>query len=679
MITVNNINPSKNATGVPVNQDLEIRISADFKLDPRNISFRLNEVDIIPNVFSIYHGDTDHELVVTLYTRKRIKFGDIYRYGQDGLRYGMRDIFPSMLNYDSRYVCSFKVWGTNDNNEKEEITDSFVFTTEQGIFYNNTPPTYFYSDYTQQMANKLPEWARARYDKYSNFQQLMNPLGEILEKNQDLIDKIFRAGNIQTVDLKELSHLYRYELDKNFEFKSLLNQDGSMYFVQPEISGIQGITRFDLFTTEENDLKSMYYGKIPTRIDTKQITVRDNTIVYETIASELEIKINKELEREGSFVLYCTGVNTSIIKDINNNYSLVKCRIKGRSIFDAKQEEEIVLYDERYLFTRKLWKSIESIQFFNLNKQQIVFKILHFPYESKLSSDFKRMIQVDGSTDNLIWSFENRNGLSILQKRRTIGENALDVLIYAGETEVISEMGLYDIDNTSPLELKDIAVDYNSNLIYGVTDDHLYIFDKREPYPKNLKKIPGDSSDSDLALALETDGTFINEDGIKEVSIKCIHAIPGKRVLKYRIKITMPDGSIKFLLKNSTLETDPNKSSIFVKQTSFLLEDIFHNFVATEPGEYVFELEVLYQGGTVSRDYAFLHIVKNVALAKYKLARILNDSRPICIFIDADQEVKIYTNASILHTIDFHKDGIIIDYINKVIYSCEEYTSIDVD
>ena len=47
----------------------------------------------------------------------------------------------------------------------------------------------------------------------SHFQQLLNPLGEILEKQEDLISKVFQANRIQTVNLKELSHLYKYEVD----------------------------------------------------------------------------------------------------------------------------------------------------------------------------------------------------------------------------------------------------------------------------------------------------------------------------------------------------------------------------------------------------------------------------------------------------------------------------------
>lgn len=679
MITIDSITPAKNATNISVNQDVEIRISADFKLDPRNVSFKLNEVDIVPNVFSIYHGETDHELIITLYTRKRIKFGSEYRYGQSNTRYGMRDTSPSILEYASRYICSFTAWGINDSNIEERITDSFVFTTEEGIFYNNSPVNYFYSDHTQSMANKLPDWARGRYDKYSNFQQLLNPLGEVLEKTDDVISKTFQANSIQTVNLKELSHLYRYELDKDFEFKSFFNQDGSVFYVQPDISGIQGITRFDLFTTEENTLNSLYYGKVPTRINTKQKVITDNTIVYETVAKELEIPLNVTLEKEGSFVLYCSGAITSIYKDYNNRYSFLKCRVKGVSIFDTDEEEDIIIYNERYLYTKKMWKSITSIQFFNLKDQNVVFKIMHFPSTDKLMVDTKKMILPDGLVDRVVWSLDNRNDMSVLQKRKTIGENALDILKFSGETEVISEMGLYDIDGTTPLELKDIAVDYNSNFAYGITDDYLYIFDKREPYPKSLKRVPGNNGNADFVLGLDADGLFLDDEGEKEIILRCIHSTPGQKVIKYRIKITKPDASVVYLLKDGTITADPNLSSIFPKQENFLLEDISVRYTATMAGEYLFELETMYQGGKVSKDVQIFVIHRNSAIAKYKLGRILSESLPVAIFIDTDQEIKIYSNTSVLHSLVFHKDGVIIDYINKIIYSYEEYTSIDVD
>lgn len=679
MITVTQITPAKNSVDVSVNQDIEIMLTADFKLDPRNISFRLNEVDIIPNVFSVYNGPTDYSLVVTLYTRKRIKYGDEYRYGQPNIRYGMRDTFPSMLEYGARYVCGFTVWGTNNSNEREELTDSFVFTTEDGIFYNNSPADYFYSDITQSMANKLPEWSKARYDKYSNLQQLLNPLGEILEKKQDHIDKVYRSNLIQTVDLKQLPYLFKYELDKNYEFKTFLNQDGSTLFVQPNISGIQGITRFDLFAPENNDLKTLYYSKIPTRINTKQEFVNNNTIFETELISNLKIDINKNLEREGSFVLYCENLKSSIKKTDSTSFVLAKCQIKGISIFDKEQQEEIILYNEKFLFTKKMWRRIDSIQFFNVDQSNVTFTIMHFPDQRKISPDTKKMILPDGSSDLVLWSFENRNNSTVLQKRKTIGKNGFDVLKFAGVTEIISEMGIFDINNTTPLELTDLVVDYNSNFIYGVTDNYLYVFDKREPYPKKLKSIPGDSGFSDFVLKIESDGTYLDEDGEKEILIKYSHVNPGKKIIKYRTKITKPNNSIVYLLKDGSTTANPNEASIFVNQGTFTLEDVANRFYVTEPGEYIFELETMYQGGLSSKDYAFLYIPKICAIAKYKLERILNTGIPVSIFKDFDQEIKIYTNEGVLHSIEFHKDGVLIDYINKVLYSSEEYTSLDVE
>lgn len=678
MITVTSLTPGKNSTGVSINQDIEIRVSADFKLDPRNVSFKLNELDVVPNVFSIYNGATEYDLVITLYARKRIKFGDEYRYGQSNIRYGMRDIYPSVLEYGSRYVCSFLIWGSNDLGQREETADSFVFSTEEGIFYNSKPATYFYSDQTQSMANKLPEWSRARFDKYSNFQQLLNPIGEYLEKSQTLADKIYQGSLIQTVDLKELPFLYKYELDKNFEFQNFFNQDGSTFFIQPEISGIQGITRFDLLTTEDNGLKSLYQDKTPTRINTKQIYVGDNVVVPETVITNLLFPVYKKLEREGSFVLYCTNISTSILRKSPTTIAFLKCQVKGISIFDKKQEEEIVLYNEKYLFTKKLWKKIETVQFFNVEKTDATFKLLHFPESDKMSPDMKRMILPSGNADAIIWSFENRDN-TIIQKRRTLGESGIQVLKNAGETEIISEMAMFDINNSTPLQLTDIAVDYTSNKIYGVDNNYLYIFDKREPYPETLKKIPGDNGASDLVLSIIQDGTSLNENGQKEIQVNCIHTTPGKKIIKYRIKITKPDNSVVYLLRDSSVTSDPNNSSVYVKQLKFTLENISNRFTADMVGEYLFELEVMYQGGTVSKDYAFVYLPKISAIVKYKLERILNDSIPVMLFLDFDQELKIYTDKSMLHSIVFHKDGILIDYVNKVLYSSEEYTSIDVE
>lgn len=677
-IVVDSIDPAKNATSVPVNQDIQVWVSADFELDPRNISFRINNVEVVPNCFSVYNGGTSYSLDITLYTRRRIKYDSGRRYGQDGVRYGQRDVFPSILQYGSRYVMEFTVWGTDDNGEYQEVTDRFAFTTEEGIFYNNNPATYFYSDATQGLANYFPEWSKARYDKFSNVQQLLNPIGTKLEGIQDFVTEQGLNNFIQTTNLNELSVLHRVELGKDFEIKSNLNEDGSLFFVQPEVTAVQDITRYDLFTDQNNDIRSFYYDKLPTRLGTERTTVANNTIFGPVIANEIKQYVNKNLERPGTVCLKATGINSSVHTNDRREILVLKCRVVGESLFGKEQFEDLIVLNDRNIFTTKLWRRIDYVQFFNTEGQEIEFRIDHFKEPLSVIQDTKFITTADDNREVILWDAENRGSRTVLRKHVTEGDSGADLLRSSGATRVVQEYDLLDIDGVTPLELLDVAPDVYSNRMYGLSSDYLYIFDKREDYPELLKKIPGDNGLADYIIELDTEESGLDENGQKEICLKTVHKNIGKTVIRYRLRLTKPDGTILFMKEDGTTTTDSQDATVFVQQNDLILEERSHSFITDQVGDHLLELEAVYSGGDSSRHVQVVRVLKKAAIAKYKLARILNEDVPLCIFFDHDQRLKILTEGGVAHSLVLHKDGVLIDYDNKILYFVEDYESVDV-
>lgn len=674
MIQVLSITPEKGTTNVPISQDIEMRVQADFELDPRNVSFKLNDVEVVPNVFSVYQGDSEFELVITLYTRKRIKYGNKQRYGQAGVRYGRRDDLPSILQYNSRYVCEFNVWG-----EEDSLRDSFVFITEEGVFENKNPSTYFYSTATQGIANYYPEWSKTRYDKYSNAQQMLNPIGENLQAIQELVKKESANSFVQTANLRELSELHRVELDKDFEMTSILNQDGSYFFVQPDISGVQGITRFDLFTEQENDLKTFYRGKLPTRIDSTREELKEKMIWGPALASEMKTEINQTLSREGGFCLTCSDIESSMKKTESEAIVFAQCRVFGKDIFGVEQEEDLIVLGHQNVYSRKMWSEILYIRFSNLPHSSVSFSLLHFEDAGSPMIDIAEEVLADDTEETLIWTLEQRSGRSILQKNRTLGQNNFEMLRNSGQYIPYWESELLDVDGKTSLNLVDIAVDSFSNSIYGIDEDYLYIFDKREEYPLCLKAINGDNGNSDFLIELDSDEMSLDEDGEKEILFKCIHGRPGQNIIRYRLKITKPGGDSVFLKPNGEETTDVKKSMIFAKQVDLTLEEVQYSFILDQTGDYLFELEALFQGGETTKHQQLVRVLSNSAKIKYKLERILNNQSPVGLVFDYDQKLKVLTEDNILHTIIEKRDGVLIDYENKILYFSEEYELIDVE
>ncbi|MDD3412423.1 MAG: hypothetical protein PHY47_00320 [Lachnospiraceae bacterium] len=680
MITISSITPNKNAYNVHINEDVNIKINADFKLDPRNISFKINEVDVVPNTFSVYNPETNTaELDVTLYVRRRIKYKTNRRYGQEDLRYGMRDNFPSMFQYNSRYVIEFTVWGTNSNNIEERITDRFVFTTEPGVFSNERPDDYYYSEATQGIANYFPEWSKSRFDKFSNLQQLMNPIGIQLEKVQDFVTKQSANNFLQTANLKQLPYLHKIELGKDFDIKSNLNQDRSLFYIQPDISGIQGITRYDLYTSQSNNINSAFYEAYPSRIDSERTVIDSNLLHGPTLATETSQLIEKKLSREGAVCIKASNVGSSIYRNERGNILFVKCRIHGKNPFSIEQTEDIVLLNDREISSNKSWSYIQSIEFFNLNNQKITFELKIFKSPLAVIQDKKFTTTFEDNREPVLWKAEKINTRTVLQKHITTGDNALELLRNAGETKPIQEYELLDIDNASSLDLIDIAIDSFSNKIYGVDEEFLYIFDKHESYPERLKEIPGDNGSSDFLIELDSDEMGLDEDGQKEILFKLVHKSPGSTIVRYRVRMKKPDGTEIFLRADGSQTLDMNEASIIVKQKDIQLEDKQYSFIADQVGDYIIELETIYRKGQSSRHRQLVRVLTKKAQIKYKLERILNEEKPVSLFFDYDQKLKLLTDRNSVYTINFHYDGVIIDYDSKILYFIEEYESVDIE
>lgn len=678
MINFNSIYPTKNQNNVGVNEDIKINVSADFKLDPRNVIFKIHGVEIIPEIYSVYHGNSTSELNITLYSKRRVKYATDRKYGQENFRYGMRDVYPSMLNYGSRYVVEVIVFGENPSGEREEGREMFAFTTEEGVFKNPSPPEYFYSTMTQAMGNYFPEWSKTRYDKFSNVQQLLNPLGEYLEQTSDFLSKQKSNTFIQTCNLNELSVLHRIELGGDYPIKSIVAESGESYFVQPEIRAIDGITEFDLFAEPENSFQSFYYNKLPTRIDNEREVVQEDIIIENLELGALKKEINYELENPRELYLFISKLNTSIIRE-GRSVRLLKIRIEGTDQYGEKATEDVVTIKDRPIQTETEWKTIHSVELLHARDEKVEVSIYKIPPIKSVLSDFKREITSEDALEKVFWGMNNRGNGSVLEKRAERGGNVFEILRDSGITDVLQEFHLVDIDNSTPLALIDFTVDPFSNLIYGIDENFLYLFDKREQYTHLAKKLRGNNGSADLSIELEDDQMGLDENGQKEVLFKCVHKNIGKTIVKYRVMLHKPNGEVLYLKPDGTVTSDKSRGIIPVNQNDISVPTRQYSIVLDDFGDYLLELEALYRGGATSLDQQIIRIGKKPALIKYKLERVLDDAIPLSINRFKDQKIKIYDSKNVLNSLILRKDGVMINYDDKILYFIEDYDSVEVE
>jgi len=670
-ISITNLSPAKNETDVFVASDVTFTLVSDTAdLDITTVQFYINQIEIQA---SAYYGANEQEVDVSFFSKRKIKY-KTRSYGQLDVRYGQRDIRPSSFHYGQSYICTIQIKDIDGLSYEE----NFSFTIEEGIFYNNNPITSFYYPQTQSAANYAPIWSKARYDKYSNFQQLVNAPSEFLQEIENSLFKQTASHYVQTTNLNDLSTLYKVELGGDFNFQTTVLDDGTTLQIPPDITATQEITKFNPTAEFQNDIKSFYHNKTPTRLDEEKIDITDLTIVSKRAVEDILLEVDSKLERDGQLAIIIEdGVRFTQIQ--NGTYGFAFCRITGESRERKKQTEDLVIIDNDTYFTSKLWRQIDTIQFINLpENSNIHFTIDHArPLRSFVPDTFSH-VSINDEDKSTFWKLIDTAYGSTLQQWTLLEVDLEDIISSLGQKDLITEFELLDIDNVTNLNLIDIETDPFSNFIYGIDDNYMYIFDKREDYPNVVKLLPETNGTADFILDIDAD-ELGRGDSVKRIGIIGLQKIVTKEIAQYRYSITKPDGSIDYLLPDGTTTTDKTIASIVADTREARLKTNTFFYDLDILGDYVIKLETVYRNGSTDIDAKIVRLHKKAALVKYKLERLFNDATIIRMFLDFDQQLKILDSNNELHVIRFAKDNVLIDYGNALLYFNEDYSEVEVD
>jgi len=668
-ISITNLAPVKNEENISVNSNIEIEItSTDLDLQVTSVELLINEVPVQP---SAYYGSTEKIIDITFYSRRRIKY-KTKKYGQEDFRYGQEDIFPSVFQYDSRYVCTIIVFDVEGN----KFEENFSFNTEEGIYYNVKPKHYYYSQETQALANYLPLESRARYDNYSIFQQLINPSSIFLEEINSLLYKQISNYFVQTSDLNEMATVNTVKLGGDYKFSTTVLDDGTRLQIPPEVIATKDITRYYPTTEFSNNIKDFYYNKLPTRLDEVKCFLSSFVFLSKRKIDVNKIQVNRELERTGYI---CLAIEDGIrfTQTRNNSFDILTCRIIGVSREGKKQTEDIVIIDNDNYITFKLWSQINTIQFINIpTGTDISFTITYGRPNGSYVLDSFKAITLNNQERPVFWrKAENSNG-SVLQQYGLLKTEIEDIISSLAEKDLLAEYELVDVDNETAIRIIDIEVNTFSNFIYGISNDFLYIFHKREPYPKIIKELPKNNGSADFIIDLVSDNLVRNA-GSKLIEFTGIQKTMGKEIAQFRFKIRKPDGTYEYINEESQLVTK-EKATLLGNPIISQIKTKNIKYYLTEPGDYIIYLETIYRDGSTDIDAKVARVMTKAALAKYKLGRLFKGVTIQNMFMDFDQRLKIYDSNKELHTIHFSKDNMLIDYSNAILFFNEGYDKVEV-
>jgi len=671
-ISITNLYPAKNATDININSDISITLeSDDADLDISSIELLINNISVKS---SAYYGATKKEIKVGFFAKHKIKY-NTRRYhanGTPGPRYGQRDIYPSIFEYGYKYVCTIKA----KDIDGLEFFENFSFTIEEGIFFSDKIKTLYYYPQTQAVANYTPEWAKARYDKYSNFQQFINPSMKYMEKIDFQLSVQKQSYFVQTAPLNELSNLYKIELGDDYSFSSTVLDDGTSLQIPPDIVAIKGVTKFYPTAEFNNDISTFFYNKIPDRMDEEKIKIESLEILpLQDIRKDLII-LNKKLERNGTIIIKISEAR-NLIKVYNKDIIHTTCRIKGFSRENKRQTEDIAILGNENYITRKLWKRIESIQFIDLQKNTFFkFSVDHTLDKNDFIEDIYSYISFNDFKKSIYWKKEDTIFGSILQKWVVLGDDMDAIISSKNELDIISEMELMDINGSTNLFLDAIATDKYTEYIYGIDSNYIYIFNKNEEYPSIIKEL---ESAPISGMVIDLDSKELGRgDSVKKITLKCIQRDISKEIAYYRLSVKKPDGVVEYIKEDNSITLQPNDAEVVVniKELQYSSSVLFYDLDI--PGDYLIKLETVYRNGAVDVDTKIARINTKTALAKYKTEKLLGEASIKRFFVDFDQQLKILDSNNELHTIRWARDNMLVDYNNAIVYFSEDYVETEV-
>lgn len=677
-IRLASLSPSKNQDGVPVTSNISLVIESDnTELNIQTVRFFINGLRI--QASSRYSLETlsaqdKRSVEVTFYARRRIKFAN-ERYGAPDTRYGKQDVLISNFMYGSRYSCKIEI----DDFDGNTFSDFFSFTTEEGVFYNPSPDRYFYSPLSQYLANFLPEWSRARYDQFSVFQQVVNPAASFLEQIDKKIQTDFLNMFVQTANYNELANFYKVELGSNLVFNTKILDDGSSLQTPPNISALINITKVYPTAEFKNDLKSVFYEKLPTRLEASNIKI-ENEIIPVRQACRNRRVVDKKLDRDGTVSLNIYDGEQFVRRNVAaQQLEVLTVRITGLSPQAVEQVEDIVVYENSSYITQKKWSYIKDIQLINIQDDCTVrYGLSCLPPADAKTTDLFRHFSFDKLERESIWSLSENNFGTILSQEVYTEQDIEEIVNSKGAKTAVNEYQLLDLYGDSSISAISMCVDPFSDIIYVIDENFLYLYNKKEPYCSVIKLLKKSKTEPDIVLNCDTDNLARSEQG-KFVSLSLSHKIIDREPASYAISIRYPNGTEYYINPLGDLKNNKSDAKTELKRGTLVVEANSIDIELPELGDYILSLEVQYRDGTSSLDQKIVRCLFKKPMAKYKLGRILNQSKPINIKRDFDGFIKILDEEGFLSQIHFAKDSMLIDYEKSVIYFNEKYEEVYLD
>jgi hypothetical protein len=528
---------------------------------------------------------------------------------------------------------------------------------------------------TQRLSNRAPEYTHGRKWSYSIMQQMLNPIALDIQKTFQELTEERNNYFASSANIYLLDHLYTLELGIGMDFKKEERVDGTLQYIPPRVYAVIDGTEYELTSAKENNIETLAYSALPSRVADSEISYDYTAVVPETNANNVSGITPSSFSTPGRARVTIKD-NTNWYVEFGDKTFYAKVFIRGTTRQATKLVESIPIQYNGTFKTTHQWVAIEEVWTSYMSEEALItIDVLDFNQESSL--DTKNIVVPRTGVESFRFlRLEDKSwGTSLVSEGFTessmsniqLGFNAKDIEY---QIELLDDAG----DNVT---LNDMAIHDTFPWILCIDDDNLYVYDSFLLYPDVSKLTP---ESTNTKMDLHSDRWIYAKDDVASIRTKTLDVASPPYSIRWTLEepngdkwYLGVDGSKWALTTNAWIDNVGWDKSVWMEQDMSITLD--------QRGTYVLTIECMYSGDQGKHNSYTLttrHLLYTPSLLP-EITLSLPASLQNSTLISFDDDGKVWLEKdSKVHRLDLFFDYFLTDYTRKNIMFRENYSSIRV-
>jgi hypothetical protein len=490
---------------------------------------------------------------------------------------------------------------------------------------------------------------------------------------QQLVEERYNQF-VSTADVSMLDLLYRADLPPGVEFQGTEQSDGTIDYNVPQVWATISGTEYEITIAERNNIRTLWYEALPSRIEYGQETVGYAEVIPRTEVANIVSLTPNPLPIDGHLWVTLRD-NTSWFQQWGDKIFYSKCRIRGTTRKGITTEEVVPLRHNHTFKTLNQFKAVSDI-FVSYLSDDAELTVETLPFDAESELDLRNINVVSDLTERMRFVRLGTFGSGSTLIAESYTTDNLDI-VRLGHPEKDSEYEIELLDDDSlNVTLAGYALKANTDYLFAIDATKLYVYDINLTYP-TVSGVARQSPESRMDLISDK---WVYVRG-STATIKT-HILDVVNVPRYtRWKLTTPTGAEYYIDEAEALQ--PLTADTWIENNAWERHgwhEVSMNILLDTVGTYVVEIECqyineqTYEVTTLTSKMLLLVPAITPEISLDLPAELQNGSD---IKFDSDGRLWILKGNSI-YLANLYYDYFIADYDNKRVWLREQYSSVRV-